>query len=54
MKPGKGGQPPVLSEPEFERSAGKEPQKQTNTLSIADLEGAFSMKYSLAYYYSFV
>lgn len=25
--PGKGGQPPVLSEPEFERSARKEPQK---------------------------
>ena len=36
--------------PKHETFAGKEPQKQSTTLSVLDLEGAFSVKYLLTHF----
>ena len=36
--------------PKNETFAGKEPQKQNTTLSVLDVEGAFSVKYLLTHF----
>ena len=47
---GKGNTSLYTDYPKHETSDGKEPQKQSTTLSVLDVEGAFSVKYLLTHF----